>query len=120
MRFLGKTSLNSEGFLELYKWSLLMLVPMILKTLPLLINTMSNGKLDSFPEAPVYSHFRNVVELNLFCLFIVLYLPFYFYNYDLTDHLVYFGFAIIFTNLVIHFVIFDWLAKKIGETDNSY
>ena len=120
MRFLGKTSLNSEGFLELYKWSLLMLVPMILKTLPLLINTMSNGQLDSFPEAPVYSHFRNVVELNLFCLFIVLYLPFYFYNYDLTDHLVYFGFAIIFTNLVIHFVIFDWLAKKIGETGNSY
>lgn len=119
MRFLGKTSLNSKEFLELYKWSLLMLVPMILKALPLLINTMSNGKLDSFPEAPVYSHFRNVVELNLFCLFFVLYLPNYFCKYDLTVHRVYFGFAIIVTNLVIHFVIFDWLAKKIGEKNNS-
>lgn len=119
MRFLGKTSLNSKEFLELYKWSLLMLVPMILKALPLLINTMSNGKLDSFPEAPVYSHFRNVVELNLFCLFFVLYLPNYFCKYDLTVHSVYFGFAIIVTNLVIHFVIFNWLAKKIGEKNNS-
>lgn len=120
MRFLGKTSLNSEEFLELYKWSLLILVPMILKALPLLINTMSNGKLDSFPEAPVYSHFRNVVELNLFCLFFVLYLPNYFCKYDLTDHLGYFVIAIIVTNLVIHLVIFDWLAKKIGESNNSY
>lgn len=119
MRFLVKTSLNSKEFLELYKWSLPMLVPMILKALPLLINTMSNGKLDSFPEAPVYSHFRNVVELNLFCLFFVLYLPNYFCKYDLTDHRVYFGSAIIVTNLVIHFVIFKWLAKKIGEKNNS-
>ena len=118
MSFLGKTFLNSKEFLELYKWSLL-LVPMILKALPLLINTMSNGQLDSFPEAPVYSHFRNVVELNLFCLFFVLYLPIYFYNYYLTDNCFYFGFAIIVTNLVIHFVIFDWLAKKIGEKNNS-
>lgn len=119
MRFLGKTSLNSKEFLELYKWSLLILVPMILKALPLLINTMSNGKLDSFPETPVYSHFRNVVELNLFCLFFILYLPVYFYKYDLTEHPRYFGFAIIVTNIVIHFVIFKWLAKKIGEKNNS-
>ena len=119
MRFLGKTSLNSKEFLELYKWSLLILVPMILKALPLLINTMSNGKLDSFPEAPVYSHFRNVVELNLFCLFFILYLPVYFYKYDLTEHPGYFRFAIIVTNIVIHFVIFKWLAKKIGEKNNS-
>ena len=92
---------------------------MILKALPLLINTMSNGKLDSFPETPVYSHFRNVVELNLFCLFFILYLPVYFYKYDLTEHPRYFGFAIIVTNIVIHFVIFKWLAKKIGEKNNS-
>lgn len=119
MRFLGKTSLNSEEFLELYKWSLLILVPMILKALPLLINTMSNGKLDSFPEAPVYSHFRNVVELNLFCLFFVLYLPIYFCNFDLTDYFVAFLIVVIVTDFVIHFLIFDVLAKKIRETNNS-
>lgn len=118
MSFLGKTLLNSKEFLELYKWSLL-LVPMILKALPLLINTMSNGQLDSFPESPVYSHFRNVVEWNLFCLFFVLYLPIYFYKYYLTDNCLYFLVAIIVTNLVIHFVIFNWLAKKIGEKNNS-
>lgn len=115
MRFLGKTSLNSEEFLELYKWSLLILVPMILKALPLLINTMSNGKLDSFPEAPVYSHFRNVVELNLFCLFFVLYLPIYFCNFDLTDYFGPFLVVVIVTDIVIHFLIFVLLANRIGE-----
>ena len=119
MRFLGKTSLNSEEFLELYKWSLLILVPMILKALPLLINTMSNGKLDSFPEAPVYSHFRNVVELNLFCLFFVLYLPIYFCNFDLTDYFVPFLVVVIVTDIVIHFLIFVLLANRIGEKNNS-
>lgn len=119
MRFLGKTSLNSEEFLELYKWSLLILVPMILKALPLLINTMSNGKLDSFPEAPVYSHFRNVVELNLFCLFFVLYLPIYFCNFDLTDYFGPFLVVVIVTDIVIHFLIFVLLANRIGEKNNS-
>ena len=119
MRFLGKTSLNSEEFLELYRWYLLILVPMILKALPLLINTMSYGKLDSFPETPVYSHFRNVVELNLFCLFFVLYLPIYFYKYDLTDYFVIFVFVVIVTDIVIHFLIFDLLANRIVEKNNS-
>lgn len=119
MRFLGKTSLNSKEFLELYKWSLLILVPMILKALPLLINTMSNGKLDSFPEAPVYSHFRNVVELNLFCLFFVLYLPIYFCNFDLTDYFRPFLVVVIVTDIVIHFLIFVLLANRIGEKNNS-
>ena len=119
MRFLGKTSLNSEEFLELYTWSLLILVPMILKALPLLINTMSNGKLDSFPEAPVYSHFRNVVELNLFCLFFVLYLPIYFCNFDLTDYFGPFLVVVIVTDIVIHFLIFVLLANRIGEKNNS-
>lgn len=119
MRFLGKTSLNSKEFLELYKWSLLILVPMILKALPLLINTMSNGKLDSFPEAPVYSHFRNVVELNLFCLFFVLYLPIYFCNFDLTDYFGPFLVVVIVTDIVIHFLIFVLLANRIGEKNNS-
>lgn len=117
--FLGKTYLNSKEFLELYKWSLLILVPMILKALPLLINTLSNGKLDSFPEGSVYSHFRNVVELNLFCLFFMLYLLIYFCNFDLTDCFVAFLTVVIVTDIVIHILIFDLLANKIGEKNNS-
>lgn len=113
INYFSKDFSKEKDILDLMKWSLLLFVPTIFKKMPVILDFVNRSKFPQVLEGRLYRHFCNVTEINLFITVLILYFILYFQLPLDINNIFYLFLIVLVVYLLVHFLIFKFLAEKL-------